>query len=252
MHLRLLMALLALSMSACGSADPTTTDESASTQAPARQDMTAKADKRIKGLPQFDSEFIKVDYTEVDLDPGNDSLWYHLVLDIPGDAHLAVAQPLQESNRRGVRMQLLLADTDTSFRALTESSPGYDSAMLFPTFFVDAHGRHIILADTGERESWGQKVYLLDQGVFTDLGFIDVGLPMQGPDNADADADIIPKNIAPVVRLDLDGKGGIDFRFETEEIILFDDTQGHLDTLVRAKDYLYNLSKRGRWKLKRS
>jgi hypothetical protein len=49
---------------------------------------------------------------------------------------------------------------------------------MLPTFFEDprASSGHIILANFGERESWGQKVLSLNEG-FTDLGFLDVAYP---------------------------------------------------------------------------
>jgi|GEM_PF-6889520 len=202
-----------------------------------------------KNLPVFDSNFERIDFPEVDVDPGNDSLWYHLVLDIPGDKWLAVAQPTNENNRRGIRMQLMSMNVDSTFSVHTESSPGYDSAKLFPTFFKDAQGRLIILADTGERQSWGQKVYLLNNERFEDLGFLDVGTVAYTEE--DGQQILAPTTIAERVTIE-QTKKGLEFRFSGKDLVLFDDGKGNLDTIIDASSICYRLNKRGKFTLKKS
>jgi len=194
--------------------------------------------------------FTPVSYTELELDPGNDSLWYHLVLDIPGDLDFAIAQPTEETNRFGIRFQLLDNKADGTFECKGESSPAYDSAKLFPTFFKNQAGQHIILADTGEKVSWGQKVYLLDNGTFYDLGFIDMGT-VDYATNLESDSlELSPQSIAPRLKIE-DSKKGLEFRVDGETMVLYDNGKGKLNQVVSCNKWHYLLNKKGNWSLKK-
>lgn len=202
--------------------------------------------KQVK--PELVGDFKSVIYEELDLDPGNDSLWYHLVIDIPGDLHLAVAQPTSDDNRRGVRFQLLKEGQDSTFHCETESSPGFDSAKLYPSFFSNDMGQHIILADTGERDSWGQKVYLLVENKFYDLGFIDVGSVNYDEDQETLEQSLSPQSIAKNVTISSDANG-YRFTFDLEEFVLYDDQKGNLNQIVPSSQWSYFLDKENNWTL---
>ncbi|MEX1132617.1 MAG: hypothetical protein WEC15_05285, partial [Flavobacteriales bacterium] len=114
----------------------------------------------------------------------------------------------------------------------SSSSPGYDSWTLLPTFFMDPRqdSAYIALANTGERNSWGQKVLGMKDG-FTDLGFLDVAVP-EWVDEGDTTL-LRLRNIAPYTRCRAEG-AGMSFLFECDSVYLYDDLRGGLDIVVPA------------------
>ncbi len=204
--------------------------------------------KERVNVPPISGPLELVTFEELDLDPGNDSLWYHLVIDIPGQQHLAIAQATAETNRNGIRMQLLTMNADSTFSCNAESSPGYDSSKMFPTFYQNKTGQLLILCDTGERDSWGQKIYLLDNGRFYDIGFIDAGTVHYTENSDSGEMELSPKTIASNVKISHDFDG-IRFDFDTEEFILFDDGHDNLNQQVKGKDWRYTYSNDGQWTL---
>ena len=119
---------------------------------------------------------------ELELVPDNvrhDTLLIQVTFALPGGEFLMVASNVKETFE-GLRLYRYEALPDSSARVLAVSPPAYDSWTMLPTVFRSPTDPStlLVLANFGERQSWGQKVLRLDDGGFTDLGFLDVALPV--------------------------------------------------------------------------
>lgn len=185
----------------------------------------------------LNKKFDSVALQEIEMIPTpKDSIIYHICYALDETTVIAVAQPMEDSFE-GVRLQLL-SRKNNKVKLIDSSSPGYDSPMLFPTFFRNEDGQYFILANTGENDSWGVKVYSLIDNQFSDVGFIDMAVleKRQFPDdngrmerytNISKNTNIINEN------------GMLTFTFNGNKLILFDDNNGKHDVKFKASDYYY-------------
>jgi hypothetical protein len=142
-----------------------------------------------------------------------------------------------EPKFEGVRLYRYTLLPDSNAQILAYSTGAYDSWTMLPTFFPipDPAGRHLIMANFGERESWGQKLLFMDS-TFTDIGFIDVAYPER---ITEGDTAFMKRtNIAPYGRLALHNDTAV-FTFECDSLFLYDDMAGHNDLIVPASSIRY-------------
>ena len=93
-----------------------------------------------------------------------------------GEDRFVMAAKNKEDTREGLRLYLYTPRPDSTATVLAVSSPAYDSYTMLPTYFStgDTADGLVILANFGERETWGQKVFWLKGAEFRDLGWLDV------------------------------------------------------------------------------
>lgn len=158
-----------------------------------------------------------------------------------GDGTFVMAARNVEDTRDGLRLYLYRPRPDSSADVLAASSPAYDSYTMLPTFFAtgDTADGIVILANLGEKQSWGQKVFWLKDRRFQDLGFIDVA---QRDQRTEGDSTIAWRvSIAP--RVQVRGSGGrFDFTFQGDSVQLYDDLQGGLEVMLPAARIAYRFN----------
>lgn len=194
---------------------------------------TAAVPKKLK----LRSGFEQVNLKEIELEPIDNKFWYHIVFQLDEHYSLAVAQP-SEDNFEGVRLQLIKQKKNGQHKVVNESSPGYDSAMLYPTFFKSDEGEYIILANMGVQDSWGNKVFSLIKNQIDDLGYIDMATTKRRefPDeNGNMSS---AANIAEVTKI-TNVSGELRFDFEGDKLLLFKDDSGNHDIKFQSGDYYY-------------
>lgn len=169
----------------------------------------------------------------------HDTLLIQVTFDLGDGTQVMVASHVDEKFE-GLRLYRYRVLPDSQALVLKASGPAYDSWTMLPTFFRHPHdsAAWIILADLGERQSWGQKVFRLDAGGFNELGFLDVALPVSLPE-ADGGAKL--KGIGPVTRVMKDGDD-ILFRFQVPVIHLYDDLAGGIDLRMGGDRITYRWS----------
>ena len=185
---------------------------------------------------QVDQGMAPTNYAEVDDNFRHDTLLIQTTFDM-GDGSFVMVAGNVNPTFEGIRLYRYNVRPDSTGEILAASSPGYDSWTMLPTFFpiTDQAGEHLILANFGERESWGQKLIRMDAG-FTDLGFLDVAYPerMQEGDSSY----VKRKNIGPYTRLSVKGDSAV-FTFACDSLFLYDDMAGGFDLLVPAASVRY-------------
>jgi len=173
-----------------------------------------------------------VPFAVIDDNVQHDTLLVQVTFDIGAGNYLMVASNVDETYE-GLRLyKYSLAGKEKKPLIRSSSSPGYDSWTLLPTFFADPlhDSTYIVLANMGERNSWGQKVLSMKDR-FTDLGFMDVAIP-EWVEEGDTTL-LRLRNIGPYTRCRAEGEG-ISFRFECDSIYLYDDLRGSMDIVVPA------------------
>lgn len=166
----------------------------------------------------------------------HDTLLIQTTFDIGDGTYVMVAGNV-DPTFEGIRLYRYKLLPDSNARILAYSTGGYDSWTMLPTFFSipDPPGTHLILANFGERESWGQKLLYMDS-TFTDLGFLDVAYPEH---INEGDTTYLKRtNIGPYGRLALHQDTAV-FTFETDSLFLYDDMAGHNDLIVPAHSIRY-------------
>ncbi|MCB0795532.1 MAG: hypothetical protein KDB88_12410 [Flavobacteriales bacterium] len=179
----------------------------------------------------------------VDDDVRSDTLSIQVTFDLQDGTRLLVAS--RTTNEfEGLRLYHYRSLPDSSAEWLAISSPAYDSWTMFPTFFslTDRPGTLLILANFGARDSWGQKVLRLDEGGFTDLGFLNVALPERTMDPDDGPFRF--RSIAPHCRFEPENGQWL-ISFEADSVWLYDDLQGGLDLHLAAERVSYLLQQDG-------
>ncbi|MGV3636555.1 MAG: hypothetical protein ACO1NQ_02805 [Flavobacteriales bacterium] len=166
----------------------------------------------------------------------HDTLLIQTTFDMGDSTYVMVASHV-EPPFEGVRLYRYVLLPDSNARILAYSNGAYDSWTMLPTFFPipDPPGTYLVLANFGERESWGQKLIFMDS-TFTDLGFIDVAYPerINEPDTAY----LKRTNIGPYGRLALHNDTAV-FTFACDSLFLYDDMAGHNDLIVPAPSIRY-------------
>jgi hypothetical protein len=149
-----------------------------------------------------------------------------------GDGTFVMVAGNQEPTFEGIRLYRYKVLADSTPLVLSYSTPGYDSWTMFPTFFPvpKREAQFFVLANFGERESWGQKVLRMDGG-FTDLGFMDVAFPERINDGDTAY--LRRTSIGPYSRVNFNNDTVV-FMFACDSVYLYDDLAGKNDYIVPA------------------
>ena len=115
----------------------------------------------------------RVDLPGLDDNVKHDTLLIQTTFDLGDSTYLMVASHVEET-REGIRLYRYRVKPDSSAEVLSWSKPGYDSSTMLPTFFrsPDASQGWLLLANMGERESWGQEVFWLKDGAFIHMGYL--------------------------------------------------------------------------------
>jgi hypothetical protein len=166
---------------------------------------------------------------EVEDNLRHDTLLVQVTFDLGDGTHLMVASHVDEKFE-GPRIYHYRARPDSSAEVMHVSPPGYDSWTMLPTVFGEGAGLEgkWVLANFGERESWGQKVMWFANG-FQERGFMHVALPE--PAEQDAERPWKLRNVAPHMRLIQHGDTAV-FHFACDTVFVYDDGTGGTDLLV--------------------
>ncbi|NND76894.1 MAG: hypothetical protein HKN39_01765 [Flavobacteriales bacterium] len=164
-----------------------------------------------------------------------DSIFYQNVFQMENGQYIAIAEPVND-RFEGLCLQLLEMAYDSSMNVIASSSYGYDSRTYFPTFFKQGK-RTFLLVNTGERDSWGNKVMELTNKEFKEFGFIDVAKATRN--RPGEDHEFRHENIARFSILS--DNEPLTLTFTCDSIILFDDQKSALDTLLSSDQVKYVL-----------
>jgi hypothetical protein len=161
----------------------------------------------------------------------SDTLLIQTTFKLPDGRFVMVAGPMDEASREGLHLYLYKPTVDSAAKVIARSKPGYDSYTMLPTFFAtdNAADGLVLLANMGERDSWGQEVFWLKDDHFVHLGFLDVALRSwksggEGPVR-------VLSNIAPKARV-AGAAGAFTITFDTDSVFLYDDLQGHAELML--------------------
>lgn len=188
-----------------------------------------------------DAAFEQVAFPLVDDNLAHDTLLVQVTFDMQDGSFLMVASN-QEETFEGLRLYRYRLNPDGSHKVLAVSSPAYDSWTMLPTFFQapEEPSTYIVLANFGEKQSWGQKAMLLTDAGFTDLCFLDAALP-QFVNDAEMDTSFIRlANVGPRTRI-VTGDERITFEFAGDSLYLYDDLRGATDRVIEAQRVRYEL-----------
>lgn len=187
-------------------------------------------------LPPVEHGAQPVPYAQVEDNIRHDTLLIQTTFDMGDSTYVMVAGNV-DPTFEGIRLYRYKLLADSAAQILSYSSPGYDSWTMLPTFFAypDPTGTSLILANFGERESWGQKLMFMNRA-FTDLGFLDVAYPEH---IVEGDSAYVKRtNVAPFGRFAMHTDTLV-FTFECDSLFLYDDMAGHSDLIVPAHTIRY-------------
>lgn len=168
----------------------------------------------------------------------HDTLLIQTTFDLGDSTFVMVAQNVEDTFE-GLRLYRYRFLPDSSVEMMAISSPAYDSWTMLPTFFpLDTaypDDANWVLANFGERESWGQKAMLLDWE-FMDVGFMDVALPERIVE--DDTVRLKRRNVAPYMRYSESGDTAV-WLFACDSVYLYDDQEGQMDQVIHARRLRY-------------
>ncbi len=168
----------------------------------------------------------------------HDTLLTQVTFDMGDGSFVMVASNVEETFE-GLRLYRYRFTPDSTVEMMAISPPAFDSWTMLPTFFPSDTAYTDediwILANFGEKESWGQKVLWLDWD-FTDMGFMDVALPERVIE--DDTLRLKRRNIGPFVRYSENGDTSV-FRFACDSVFLYDDKAGNLDQVIASERLRY-------------
>lgn len=167
----------------------------------------------------------------------NDTLLVHTTYDLGEGVFLMAAQN-NNYNKEGIRLYLYRPKADSSAEIIAWSKPGYDSETMLPTFFMsgDKADGLVIIANMGERQSWGQEAFWVKDNTIKSLGFLDVAV--RDWKTVDDSTYQFRTSIAP--RTQVNGaKGVFIFTFSGDSLQLYDDLQGHSEVMLPASAVRY-------------
>ena len=193
--------------------------------------------------PATDADWKRVDFPQVADNIRHDTLVIQVTFDMGDGSFVMVASNITETFE-GLRLYRYTLLTDSNAQVLAHSSPAYDSWTMLPTFFrspIDTTS-YIVLANFGEKESWGQKLLELGSNGFRDLGFLDVALPERVPE--DEGLVLKRRNAAPFAKLEMEA-GIPSIRFTCDSLYLYDDQRGTTDQVIAAGRAAYRLAPEG-------
>lgn len=184
------------------------------------------------------------DFPMVEDNLEHDTLLVQVTFDLLDGTYIMVASNRQETFE-GLRLYRYRLNPNGTPEMLTISTPAYDSWTMLPTFFPEEpstpSGALWVLANFGEKESWGQKLLRLNQD-FTDLGFLDVAVPERLVE--DDTLRLKRRSIAPFTRLMRSGDTTT-FSFACDSVYLYDDQEGGLDVVLHASRVRYTYERNG-------
>lgn len=177
-------------------------------------------------------------YRAVEDNVRHDTLLIQTTFDL-GDGSFVMVASHRDEKFEGLRLYRYRPKADSSAEVIAISSPAYDSWTMLPSFFGSDSTQTSdlrVLANFGERESWGQKLIRLDGGGFHDLGFIDAAIPERVVE--DGLAVLKRRPIAPHARLEFVGDSTW-IRFACDSVFLYDDQRGGYDLVLPAAKVKY-------------
>ncbi len=181
-------------------------------------------------------------FPAVDDNIAHDTLLIQTTFDLGDGSYVMVAGNVTDTFE-GLRLYRYKLVNDSAPEMIAVSSPAYDSWTMLPSFFpVDGlkpTGAMWVLANFGEKESWGQKLMLLD-GAFHDLGFMDVALPERILE--DDTLRVKRRNIGPFMRCSTQGETTT-WRFHCDSVYVYDDQAGGYDQVLAASRLHFTYSR---------
>ncbi len=161
----------------------------------------------------------------------HDTLAIQTTFDL-GDGTFVMVAANAEETFEGLRLYRYELLPDSNARIIAASAPAYDSWTMFPTFFGKPGDStsYVVLANFGEKQSWGQKMMLLDKSGFSDMGFLEAARPVRV---AESDTAYLKReSIAPFVRWTQAASRA--FEFAGDSVYLYDDGKGGQDYVIAA------------------
>lgn len=163
----------------------------------------------------------------------HDTLLIQATFDLGDSTFLMVASNAMD-NFEGLRLYRYRFTAGDSVQMMAISPPAYDSWTMLPTFFpldtLAPSDALWVLANFGEKESWGQKLLLLDEE-FSDMGFLDAALPERVLE--DDTLRLKRRNVAPFMRYSEHGDTAV-WLFACDSVFLYDDQAGGRDRVLAA------------------
>jgi hypothetical protein len=184
-----------------------------------------------------DGTFALVPFPIVEDNVRHDTLAVQVTFEMANGDYMMVASNMEDTFE-GLRLIKYALRPDGTPDVYAVSPPAYDSWTMLPTFFRDPAdpGHYFILANYGEKQSWGQKLLWLETQKFTDLGFLDVALPTRV---IEGDSTYLKRdNIAPFARID-GTRDAPSITFTCDSVFLYDDQQGRQDLVLPASAVRY-------------
>ncbi len=204
---------------------------SCGTQQTAEESQPSVAESPVPGSRAFR-------YRAVEDNVRHDTLLIQTTFDL-GDGSFVMVASHRDEKFEGLRLYRYRPKADSSAEMIAISSPAYDSWTMLPSFFGSDSTRTSdlrVLANFGERESWGQKLLKLDGAGFHDLGFIDAALPERTVE--DGVHVLKRRNIAERARVEIAGDSTW-IRFACDSVFLYDDQRGSYDLVLPAAKLKY-------------
>lgn len=179
----------------------------------------------------------RVEFPTVEDNVRNDTLLVQVTFDLGKGNFLMVAGNVEET-RDGLRLYLYHPDRDSNAVVTACSKPGFDSYTMYPTFFSTGRPEDgtVILANMGEKQSWGQEAFWLKDERFIHLGFLDVA---QRGWRTYADSLQQWRTSIAERALVSGGAGQFEFSFIGDSLQLYDDFNGHQEVMLPASQVRY-------------
>ncbi len=177
-------------------------------------------------------------FRQFDQNVFHDTLLVQTSFDLGDGSYVMVASNVDDTFE-GLRLYRYRFQPDSTVELMAVSAPAYDSWTMLPTFFPLDTARPAdgmwVLANFGEKESWGQRVFLLDWE-FLDVRFMDVALPERVME--DDTLRLKRRNVAPYMRYSEHGDTAV-WLFACDSVYLYDDQEGQLDQVLAADRLRY-------------
>lgn len=177
-------------------------------------------------------------FPAIDDNLAHDTLLIQTTFDLGDMTYLMVASNMEETFE-GLRLYRYRFAADSAVEMMAVSSPAYDSWTMLPTFFgADSTDTQAlwVLANFGEKESWGQKLIWLERD-FSDRGFMHVALPERVIE--DDTLRLKRRNVAPHMRYSVQGDTSV-WRFACDSVFLYEDGSGGTEIIVAAPRVRYS------------
>lgn len=184
--------------------------------------------------------FPREDLPMVEDNVKDDTMLIQTTHDLGDGTFLMVARNVME-NREGLRMYRYRPRPDSTAEVLAVSMPAYDSEVMLPTFFRTNNPADgvIILANYGAAQSWGQNVFLLKEGEFRVLGWLDVALG-SWKQSAEGNQRWL-LGIGPETKV-YGTANEFEFIFTSDSVFVYDDLQGGRELMYPSDRVRYRFN----------